>query len=83
MKSTGISRPVDSLGRMVLPKELRSVMDIQKGDYLEILVDANRVILRKFLHNCIFCGEGSDVSFYHGKAVCRKCADYISKRFGV
>lgn len=78
MKSTGIARPVDSLGRVVLPKELRDVMGIKKGDSLEIFVDTDRVILRKFLHNCIFCGEGSDVQYYNGHAVCRECAGDLS-----
>jgi len=80
LKSTGIARPVDSLGRVVLPKELRDVMGIQKGDPLEIFVESDRVILRKFIHNCVFCGEGSDVQYYNGQAVCRQCAGDLSNR---
>lgn len=75
MKSTGIARPLDGIGRVVLPKEIRDVMGIPEGEPLEVFVDDDRIILRKFMHNCIFCGEGSDVHFYRDHAVCRKCAE--------
>lgn len=80
MKSTGIARSVDSLGRVVLPKELRDVMDIPPGEPLELFIDDDRIILKKFTHNCVFCGEGSDVQFYKDRAICRECADDIFKK---
>lgn len=80
LKSTGITRQVDSLGRVVLPKELRNVMDIRMDDPVEVFVDDDRIILRKFMRNCIFCGDGSDVQFYRDIAVCRKCAEDLSKK---
>lgn len=79
MKSTGITRPLDGIGRVVLPKELRDAMDIKKGEPLEVLVDGKQVILRKFMHNCIFCGEGADVQFYRDIAICRECAEGLYK----
>lgn len=80
LKSTGMARPVDSLGRVVLPKELRDVMDIKMDDSMEVFVDGNRIVLRKFMRNCIFCGDGSNVRFYRDMAVCRKCAEDLFKK---
>jgi transcriptional pleiotropic regulator of transition state genes len=75
LKSTGIARSLDSMGRLVLPKELRDVMDIRGGESLEVFIDGSQVILRKFMHNCVFCGEGADVQFYHDIAICPECAE--------
>lgn len=73
MKSTGIVRKVDELGRIVLPIELRRTLDIDERDALEIYVDGNAVVLRKYQPSCIFCNDAEDVITYRGKNVCRKC----------
>lgn len=73
MKSTGIVRKVDELGRVVLPMELRRTMDIAEKDALEIYVDGNTILLKKYEPACIFCGEAKDVVDYKGKNVCRQC----------
>lgn len=73
MKSTGIVRKVDELGRIVLPIELRRTLNIDEKDALEIYVDGNSVILRKYQPSCVFCGEAADVITYKGKNICRKC----------
>ncbi len=73
MKSTGIVRKVDELGRIVLPIELRRTLGIDERDALEIYVDGASVILRKYEPTCIFCGEAADVVSYRGKNVCRSC----------
>ncbi len=74
MKSTGIVRPVDELGRIVLPKELRKSMDIEnKGDSVEIFVDGDKIVLKKYRPSCVFCGNANDVVYLHGKLACRKC----------
>ena len=74
MKATGIIRNVDELGRIVIPKELRRKLEIQHGDALEIFVDEDLIILRKYTPACIFCGdETADVHMYKGKKVCVKC----------
>lgn len=73
MKSTGIVRKVDELGRIVLPIELRRTLNIDEKDSLEIYVDGNSVILRKYQPSCVFCGEAADVISYKGKNICRKC----------
>lgn len=73
MKSTGIVRQVDELGRIVLPMELRRTLGIQKKDSLEIYVDNDAVILKKYAPACIFCDSASDVIDFKGKTICKKC----------
>ena len=74
MKSTGIVRKVDELGRIVLPIELRNVLDIAPKDALEIYTNDNAIILRKYQPACIFCDEAEDIVSFRGKNVCRSCA---------
>lgn len=74
MKSTGIVRKVDELGRIVLPIEIRKNMDIaKKGDAVEIFVDDERIILKKYQPSCIFCDNADNVTYYKGKLVCLDC----------
>ena len=73
MKSTGIVRKVDELGRIVLPIELRRTLDISERDALEIYVDGSAVVLRKYRPNCIFCDSTKDITEFKGKNVCAKC----------
>lgn len=79
MKSTGIVRKVDELGRVVLPIELRRSLDIEEKDALEIYVDGNSVILKKYEPDCIFCGNARDVINYKGKNICATCLKDIKK----
>lgn len=79
MKSTGIVRRVDELGRIVLPIELRKNMDIdQKGASVEIFIDDDRIILKKYQPACLFCGNADKVSYYKGKLICRSCLSELS-----
>lgn len=73
MKSTGIVRKVDELGRIVLPIELRRTLDIAEKDSLEIYVDGPKIILKKYNPACIFCDDASDVINYRGRNVCPSC----------
>jgi len=77
MKSTGIVRKVDELGRMVIPIELRRTMDIEEKDALEIYVDGDKIILRKYEPACVFCGNAKDVENFRGKNVCKECMTAI------
>ncbi len=79
MKSTGIVRKVDELGRIVVPIELRRTLDIAEKDALEIFVDGEQIILKKYEPTCIFCGEGKDVINYKGKNICKNCLNEIRK----
>jgi transcriptional pleiotropic regulator of transition state genes len=73
MKSVGIVRKVDDLGRIVLPRELRKVLEIKERDSLEIFVDGNFIMLQKYEPSCVFCGEAENVINYKGKNICKTC----------
>ena len=73
MKTTGIVRKVDELGRIVLPIELRRSLDIEERDALEIYLEGDRIILHKHENCCLFCGAVSGIASYKGKLVCRSC----------
>ena len=79
MKSTGIVRKVDELGRIVLPIELRRTLDIAEKDSLEIYVDGSSIVLRKYEPSCIFCGDARNVITYKGKNVCASCMKDLKK----
>ena len=74
MKSTGIIRKVDDLGRIVLPIELRRTLDIAERDELESFMESDRIVLRKYEPACIFCGSARGLAHYRGKNVCAECA---------
>ncbi|MEE1013279.1 MAG: AbrB/MazE/SpoVT family DNA-binding domain-containing protein [Clostridia bacterium] len=73
LKSTGIVRDVDSLGRVVLPKELRDTMHIAQKDPLEIYVEGDSIILRKYEPACLFCGSASNVISFNDRKICKEC----------
>ena len=73
MKSTGVVRKVDQLGRIVMPIELRRNLDINEGEALEIYTEGEQIILKKYQPACIFCGDARDVVNYKGKNICRNC----------
>ena len=73
MKSTGIVRKVDELGRIVLPIEMRRTLDIAERHALEIYVEGASVILKKYKPSCIFCDATKDISVFKGKNICPKC----------
>ena len=78
MKSTGIIRKVDDLGRIVLPIELRRTLDIAERDELEIFMENDRIILQKFEPACIFCESSRSLMVYRGKNVCQECVCRMS-----
>ena len=78
MKSTGIVRKVDELGRIVLPIELRRTLDIGERDELEIYLDDDKVVLKKYEPSCIFCGSSCGLVTYHGRNVCMECIENMS-----
>ena len=77
MKSAGIVRSTDYLGRIVIPKELRNVLDISENDCLEIFTEGEQIILKKYQPACIFCGDAKDVINYKGKNICKCCMEDI------
>ena len=73
MKSTGITRQLDNLGRFVLPIEIRRVLDIKEKDSLEIFTDNGRVILQKYQPACVFCDEAGETVMFEEKRISRSC----------
>lgn len=78
MKSTGIVRKIDELGRIVLPIEMRHTMHIEPRDSVEIFVEGNSIILRKYEQECVFCGSTKKVSSFKGRCVCENCRKELS-----
>ena len=82
MKSTGIVRKVDELGRIVLPIELRRTLDIAEKDALEIFVDGDNIILHKYHPSCIFCDSTKNIINYKGKNICPDCIKKLKDKKG-
>jgi transcriptional pleiotropic regulator of transition state genes len=79
MKSTGIIRKVDDLGRIVLPIELRRTLDIAERDELEIFMENDRIVLQKYEPACLFCGSNRGLVSFSRKNICGDCARKIGK----
>jgi len=81
VKSIGVVRRLDMLGRIVLPKDLRRTMNIGSNAPMEILVHEESIILKKYEPECIFCGNAENVRDFHGKKVCPDCAQELHNQF--
>jgi transcriptional pleiotropic regulator of transition state genes len=78
MKATGMVRPVDNLGRVVIPREIRKQLDVENGiDSFEIFVDGENVVLKKYQPSCIFCNEKSETVNYNNHIVCKACVEKL------
>ncbi|HIT29975.1 MAG TPA: AbrB/MazE/SpoVT family DNA-binding domain-containing protein [Candidatus Scatomorpha stercoravium] len=80
MKSTGIVRKVDELGRIVLPIELRRTLDIAQKDSMEIYIEGDTIILKKYQPACIFCDNARDIVNFRGKNVCSDCIRMLEEK---
>jgi transcriptional pleiotropic regulator of transition state genes len=79
MKSIGIVRRIDDLGRIVIPKGLRKNMNINIKDPMEIYVEGDKIILKKYEPACVFCGSMEDTFEYEGRTVCKECIDKMEE----
>lgn len=79
-KNTGMKRKFDGLGRIVIPIEIREKLDINEKDPIEIYVEMDKIILRKYEPSCIFCGSNKEVLKYKNKLVCHKCIERIEMK---
>ena len=80
MKSTGIVRNMDILGRIVLPMEIRKTFNINPGDPLEIFIsEEGGIVFKPCKNDCIFCGSTQDVVLFKEKCVCKKCVKLLNK----
>ena len=80
MKSTGVVRKVDELGRIVLPKELRTILNINERDSIEIFTDNDKIILQKYQPACVFCSNANDIIYFNGKRVCAECIEKLKNQ---
>ncbi|MBQ7348048.1 MAG: AbrB/MazE/SpoVT family DNA-binding domain-containing protein [Clostridia bacterium] len=81
MKSTGMVRKVDELGRIVLPAEIRQSMDIKVKDSIEIFTDNERIVLQKYSPSCIFCNNVDNIVLFREKRVCAECLEKLKNQF--
>lgn len=77
MKSTGVVRKIDDLGRAVLPKEMRKTLRLEAGDGLEIFTQDDQIIFRKWEISCVFCGSQDNLKTFSEKKICGKCRKKI------
>ncbi len=79
MRTTGIVRAVDKMGRVVIPKEIRKQLKVENDvDSFEIFMEGDRVILRKYQPTCIFCDSLMDSVAYEGYTVCKNCIEKLN-----
>ena len=79
MKSTGIVRQIDPLGRIVLPRDLRKSLNLNDHDSVEFFLEGNTIVIKKYQPTCIFCGNAKDVFVFKGKNVCPACMEELKK----
>ena len=80
MKSTGVVRKVDELGRIVLPSEIRKILDINPKDAVEFFMDGDKIVIQKYQPSCIFCQTTDRVIFFKGKLICAECIEHLKKQ---
>lgn len=80
MKSTGVVRRIDELGRLVVPSELRRVFKLREGDELEISVEGDRIILQKRQDLCLFCSAENPEVEFKDRRICRVCASELAQQ---
>ena len=79
MKSTGVVRKVDELGRIVLPIRVRRALDIVERDEVEIYLEDDKIVLRKCESACVFCASTKGLETFEGKHVCMECISKLGK----
>ena len=79
MKSVGIIRKLDELGRVVIPVELRRALDLNLRDSVEIAADSESIIIRKHRPYCLLCGGAAELTEFHGRKLCHRCLDELKK----
>lgn len=81
MKSTGFVKKIDELGRILIPKELRSSMELDTKDALEMFVDGDRIVLQKYQPACIFCNSADEIIFFEGRRICASCLSKLKSQY--
>ena len=78
MKATGMVRNVDELGRIVLPIELRRTLGVAERDPMEIYVDGDKIVLKRYVAVCLFCRKSDGLIQYREKNTCKSCAGKLA-----
>ena len=79
MKTTGMAKNIDNLGRLVIPKEIRNALDIDNGT-VELYIDGDKLIVKKWSAHCVFCGGTEDLTEYKEKLVCASCRNELGAK---
>lgn len=79
MKTPGMIRKIDELGRIVIPQGIRKALDIETGDSLELFLEEEKLVIRKYSLACVFCGEREQLLVYQEKHICQNCLDTLRK----
>ena len=80
MKATGIVRNADNLGRIVIPIELRKRLNIDIKDPVEVFMDKDSIVIKKYNPECMFCGSLENITEYKGKKVCESCLNEVKEK---
>lgn len=83
MKSTGITKKIDDLGRIVIPKELLNSVNISKGDIAELFIEGDNIIITKYTKDCIFCGNTQNLHNFKDKNICTDCIKKIAEKSAI
>ena len=78
MKSTGMVRKIDELGRLVLPKEIRDILNINDKDMFDFFIDDEMIIMKKCKSACAFCSSMEDIFIFKDYSICRECMKDIA-----
>lgn len=79
MNQKGVKKAIDNLGRLVIPSEMRSALDIEANDKVELFLAGDSIVLKKYTHTCAFCGGEEGLVNFKSKKVCRNCAAELGK----
>lgn len=78
MKTGGVIRKIDRLGRIVIPKSMCNALCIKTDDELDITMEGERIILQKCRNGCVFCGGNDKLVVFNGRKVCGTCVESLS-----
>lgn len=79
MSRKGITRGLDSLGRIVIPMSIRKMLNITNDDTLEVYTEGDKIIIKKYEPFCVFCGSENEISDCEGKKICKNCINKIKE----
>ena len=79
MKTPGMIRKMDELGRIVIPQGIRKALEMQSGDSVELCMEGDRLVIRKYTSTCVFCGSREQLLRFEEKHICQDCLQALRK----